>query len=390
MVVKNMSHFFLGIVLSSLMMSCGDTPVKTGIETKLITYFNELKKLNQFNGVVLVKKKGKTVLRDAYNVIGDDRYSTFVTPESQADMHDLSQFLAKATVIMLETDDVMHRSDSLSHFIPDFPRGNEITIQHLLDHRAGIPNELRDFAGTPANLLPHELIELIKQDTLQFSPGTDSLYSEIGYEIIYYLIAQVTKKPFAQYISEDVFRELLMDGSGAHFYIHTKEVAEQEIAKKEEELAELAALGIPVEPLSDEEKRKSYVIPMAKKLRSYLQNNTLRDSMIVPVPNYTSSEFMQARFYTCVDDLALLTKFLSQKSYRPLFGQETPCIDIVSKGQGIQLHLYHDIKKKETIILLGNFDAAPFESIKQNMIKILAGKKYQLPKGKLANGVAID
>lgn len=385
-----MKRLLMAIGFCSLMISCGSEAKKTGIEAELDTYFKKLRSLKQFNGVVLVKKNEKQVLRETYNVVADDRYSNFVIPESQVDLHNISQLLAKATVMMLESDDILHATDSISQFIPNFPNGDQITIQHLLDHRSGLANELSNFPGNHSDLLPHDLIEFLRQDTLRFAPGTDSLYSEIGYELVYHIITKVTNKPFTKFIEDDIFKELRMENSGAHLYINSEKVARLDIAKKEAELKDIAAMGIPVEPLSEEEKRKSYVVSANKNLRHYPKNNILRDSMVVGVPRYTTHDFLQARLYSTIDDLALLMNFFSQKPYRPFFNVQNNRFEIIGKNKGIQLHLYHNLEKKHTFVLIGNFDAAPFDDIKQNVIAILEGKKYSLPKGKLANGVALN
>lgn len=74
------------------------------------------------------------------------------------------QFTSVAILILMEQGKLsLH--DPLSKYIGDLPRGNEITLQHLLNHTSGIRDysripELRD--KTRLDMTPEEIIGTLK------------------------------------------------------------------------------------------------------------------------------------------------------------------------------------------------------------------------------------
>jgi CubicO group peptidase (beta-lactamase class C family) len=71
-------------------------------------------------------------------------------------------------------------NNKLSVYCPDYPRGNEITIKHLLSNTSGIDDytDMEIFEQKCGeNLTIDQLIDIFKNEPLKFKPGSKYSYS---------------------------------------------------------------------------------------------------------------------------------------------------------------------------------------------------------------------
>ena len=61
-----------------------------------------------------------------------------VTPETKFRIGSITKQFTAAAILKLAEDKKLAITDPLSKFFPDFPRGGEITLHHLLTHTSGI------------------------------------------------------------------------------------------------------------------------------------------------------------------------------------------------------------------------------------------------------------
>lgn len=188
------------------------------IDIKLDEYFTALMALKQFNGVVLVEKDDKMVFSSAYNLSNDPNSSTYVTENHQFDLRSISKLIAKYAVYKLKEEGKISVNDPINNYFMDFPNGEIITIRHLMYNQSGLPRELSDESVNLFEVEPPELMELIKGESLEFEPGSDTRYSNLGFQLLYYIIEKINSKSFAQYVQDEIYDPLKMTSSGAHFY----------------------------------------------------------------------------------------------------------------------------------------------------------------------------
>lgn len=98
-------------------------------------------------------------------------------------------------------------------------RIGNITVNHLLQHTPGWNRNLvgdlslSDYAAAAAMGLEMptsrvDRMRFILGQPLQFTPGTQTAYSNIGYDILGMIIEEVTGKPYQQYLQEEVLDPL--------------------------------------------------------------------------------------------------------------------------------------------------------------------------------------
>lgn len=167
---------------------------------------------NQFGGVVLASENGKIIYEKAFGLANAD----FKIPNQLNTRIGIASITKPMTVVILINlvqSGKISMSDKLSKYIPDFPSGDKITIEMLARHRSGIkhrvmPSEMESVAYTSA-----EFVEKVKQSTLAFEPGTQSLYSSGGFAVLARCLEIASGKNYAQLLQEYVFKPAGMTDS---------------------------------------------------------------------------------------------------------------------------------------------------------------------------------
>jgi CubicO group peptidase (beta-lactamase class C family) len=119
------------------------------------------------------------------------------------------QFTAVAILILME-EGKLNLKDDLTKFIPDYPTpGNKVTVHHLLTHTSGIKdftqvNALRELARN--DLEPIEIIEMFKNEPLNFYPGEEFRYSNSGYILLGYIIEKLSGISYERFVEDRIFR----------------------------------------------------------------------------------------------------------------------------------------------------------------------------------------
>jgi len=308
------------------------------IATNLDDYFSALTDLKKFNGVVLVHKEGQEIFKKTYNLQDDPKSKFWVTSEHQFDLRSISKLMAKAIFIKLEKEGKINRNDVIEKYVSGFPSGDKMTIQHLLDNASGFAREFIDEENMNLIEMPtEEVIALIKTQPLEFEPGTDTRYSNLGYQILYHIIGEIHNKSFAQYMIDDFFEPLGMNHSGAHFFNNKN------------------------------------------KLEKFAYYHELDEDEIVQVNHFEKDSKPQARLFSTADDLMLFLNLLNQEPYFSAFSKKNS-IGHSGGSDGIRTHISTHPKENYSYVFLANYDAIPFKEIIKNMENIIEEKPFEIPK----------
>jgi CubicO group peptidase (beta-lactamase class C family) len=168
---------------------------------------------NNFSGVVLVTRDGKTLHRKAYGYADLDKERKH-SPESVFQIASLSKPFTACAIMLLQEQDKLSVRDNLTKYIPDYPRGDEITLHHLLTHTSGIPNinsmdiyeRLEKRAHTAESL-----VRYFKNKPLDFNPGEKYNYSNSNYNLLAYIIEEASGKTYGNFLRENIFEPVGME-----------------------------------------------------------------------------------------------------------------------------------------------------------------------------------
>ena len=166
--------------------------------------------VKEFNGTILVMQKGKAIYKKSIGM-ADREWNVPNTAETKFRIGSVTKQFAAACILLLAEQGKLSVDDQLSKYIPDYPKGDSITIHMLLNHTSGIKNytDLPDF--WPKAVLPlstDSMIALFKNKPLDFSPGTNWNYSNSGYFLLGVIVEKVSGKNFTAYLTENIIKKV--------------------------------------------------------------------------------------------------------------------------------------------------------------------------------------
>ncbi|MEI7504706.1 MAG: serine hydrolase domain-containing protein, partial [Paludibacter sp.] len=113
------------------------------VENKIDSLIEKAVQLNRFNGSVLVAKNGKIIFEKAFGY-QDVQKNILNSSNTIYQIGSTTKEFTAAVILKLAEQHKLSIDDKLSKYFPDFKRGDEITIRHLLTHTSGIYEILRD------------------------------------------------------------------------------------------------------------------------------------------------------------------------------------------------------------------------------------------------------
>jgi CubicO group peptidase (beta-lactamase class C family) len=188
-------------------------------ETFVDNMYSSLKAKEVSGIAVLVAKDGNVLYRKGFGY-ADIKNKIPVTPDTKFRIGSVTKQFTAAAILKLQENNLLSVNDKLSKFIPDFPRGDEVTIHQLLTHTSGIHSYTNkdDFISKVTKTVsPDTLINSIKKDPYDFNPGEKWLYNNSGYFLLGYIITKVSGKPYAEFLKETFFDPLNMKNTGIHY-----------------------------------------------------------------------------------------------------------------------------------------------------------------------------
>jgi CubicO group peptidase (beta-lactamase class C family) len=118
-------------------------------------------------------------------------------------------------------------NQKVNTILTDFPY-NDITIRHLLNHASGLGDdeELIDEHFVPQDSTKNiiignkEILEVLYKvkPELDFEPGQDWQYSNMGYTVLASIVEKVSKQHFRDFLKEQIFEPLEMNNTSLYKY----------------------------------------------------------------------------------------------------------------------------------------------------------------------------
>lgn len=192
------------------------TNIPAELSAKVDAYVHPYVDGNNFSGVILIALGENVLFRGAY---GMANYELAVPNSLQTRFHiaSISKSFTAAAILILEQRGMLNVNDPVAKFIPDYPNGEKITLQHLLTHRSGIPN-VNNLPGyseqSKKRLTLPEIIQLFRDQPLEFAPGARFQYSNSNYNLLAFVIEKVSGKSYGEFLQQNIFEPLAMKDTG--------------------------------------------------------------------------------------------------------------------------------------------------------------------------------
>jgi len=160
---------------------------------------------------VVVGRKGAAVWEKGFGHIDWSTSSSTVTADRTIyDLASLSKVVGTTTAVMVLFDEgKLSLDDPVSKYVPGFSGGlkDQVTIRHLLTHRSGLPpgRDLWREASSPA-----EARQLVINTPLGCRPGACYEYSDLGADMLGFVVEAAAGEPLDKFLAEKVFGPLGM------------------------------------------------------------------------------------------------------------------------------------------------------------------------------------
>jgi N-acyl-D-amino-acid deacylase len=182
-------------------------------------------------GSLAVAKGGKLVLARGYGW-ADVKTREPVRPRTLFALASVSKSITAATILKLVDDGRLDLDARAFDFLTELkplpgeeidPRIKDITIRQLMIHaggwdrrKSGDPNGFSERVATemkaPLPISPRQLTRYMLGRPLDFDPGTESQYSNLGYILLGLIIEKVTGQPYEKAVREITLHPLKLDG----------------------------------------------------------------------------------------------------------------------------------------------------------------------------------
>lgn len=187
------------------------------LEKRIEEYVEPLVAAGDFSGVVLVARGRDVLVRRAWGLAAAE-LGVPMSPDARFDIASLTKTFTSAAILELLAAGTLDLDDPLSRFVPELPRASEISLEDLLLHRSGLPEEadLPDYRERLHDSLTLEQSVLrLRGAGLRFSPGTESSYSNSGYQTLALVVERASGEPFDEFVSRTLLAPLGMEHTGS-------------------------------------------------------------------------------------------------------------------------------------------------------------------------------
>ncbi|MEP7317311.1 MAG: serine hydrolase [Panacibacter sp.] len=176
-----------------------------------------------FSGNVLVAKNGNIIYQKS---IGNADYNKNISNDADTKFQigSISKFFTKTIILQLQEEGKVDPSDKLGKYLFGFSNtvASKVGIQQLMDHTSGLGDytEEQDFMQVKDQIkIIIDILPLIQKQTLEFTPGSKTLYSNSGYVVLAAIIEKITGKSYGEVLQQRIFEKIGMHQSGFNVFV---------------------------------------------------------------------------------------------------------------------------------------------------------------------------
>lgn len=169
-------------------------------------------------GVIVAVRTPSGAVHRAASGVADRESGRPIQVDDAFRLGSVSKMYTSTVVLRLVEDGLLSLDDRLSHFLPGFPRGEEVSIRDLLAHTSGLrdfylylylrPDRAEMIELVTRRWSAEELLDLSARFGFSFDPGSEWAYSNTNYYLLGVVIERVTGRPLAQAYRSYIYEPL--------------------------------------------------------------------------------------------------------------------------------------------------------------------------------------
>ncbi len=212
--MKKIIFCLFGIITT--LNSCKETnklnQTENILKNRIESYIKECNK-NGVSGSVLVAQKEKVLFSGGFG-LSNRNENLQITEETIFTTGSITKQFTATAILRLQEEGKLSVEDSISKFLVNVPIDKkDITIYQLLTHTSGIKANLEN-AGDFYPIEKEEFLRKIFHSSLNFPPGSEHRYSNIGYSILAIIIEEITQLDYEEYLQQELFSKAKMKNTG--------------------------------------------------------------------------------------------------------------------------------------------------------------------------------
>ena len=179
------------------------------LAAKIDAYIRPFVESENFPGAILVARGDEILFSKAYGMANSE-LRVPNTPRQRFHLASLTKMFTAAAVLLLEEQGKLATSDTVAKFVPDYPNGDRIRLEHLLTHTSGVPNASFSEGEGRVHYTTEQIVAKFKARPLDFEPGARTSYSNSNYNLLAYIVEKVSGQSYGDYLKAAIFDRLGM------------------------------------------------------------------------------------------------------------------------------------------------------------------------------------
>ncbi len=216
--MKKAAFILFGITVFISACNTAQNPYQQQIDTA-VELSTQFLKDQQIPGMAIsVSHKGKMIWSKGFGYADVKTKKKVIPNTTQFRVASISKTLTALAMAKLVDDKKFNFNTSLYEYIPDFPKKKyDFTVKQVAGHIAGI----RHYKGMEFLLNKKmsivEGLDIFKNDSLLFKPGTKYKYSTYGWNLLSVAVQNASGEEYIDYMSKAVFAPLKMNQTSLGF-----------------------------------------------------------------------------------------------------------------------------------------------------------------------------
>lgn len=202
------------------------TPAEVGMEEDTLQLIDDLISSEIKYGFsaaqLAVVKDGKLVVNEAWGNVNGwtpdgkvDKTSAPVTTDTLFDLaSNTKMYATNYAVQKLVSEGKLNVDAKVCDYIPEFKDGpndaikgkDNLTIREILQHQAGFPDDPQYHRSSTLFCQERDkILEKIIATPLKYTPGSKTVYSDVDYMLLSFVVEKITGERFDEYLKENIY-----------------------------------------------------------------------------------------------------------------------------------------------------------------------------------------
>ena len=195
------SVLFLAVLAS--VFPCPLLATDIELEERVGAYLQPYLEIGHLSGTILIAKGDEVLYQRSFG-LADHELNVINTRDTRFGVGSVNKPMTIVILARLIEEGKVKLSDRLAQYAPSFPRGEDITVEHLLNHSSGIAHRVTSELDETRVQTAASMLALAAKSELVFEPGSDSVYSSAGFSVLARVLEIASGKSYSELLEQYV------------------------------------------------------------------------------------------------------------------------------------------------------------------------------------------